>query len=87
MTQEKRSSVTLLTKPVKRLVEVDLAATETEPALQADLVLGLDPEKGVTIRTKGRRRELTVSVEDLIAVATGDTVRKSPKNRLFLLGK
>lgn len=86
MQQEKRSTVVALTKPVKRQVSVDLPATETDVALKENLVIALDPELGVTLRKKGGRRVLAVSIEKLLEVAAGDS-RKLPRNRAFLLGK
>jgi len=89
--ETKRTNVTPLEKPVKRLIDLNLPESEGNPAIEEQAVLALDPEHGVTLRLHGKQRTLALSVEKLVEVATPlDNRKDAPKNpnkRKFLLGR
>ena len=86
MAEHRSQRIVPLTRPLSRLVELDIPESHAGPAITGPAAVTLGPD-GVELRLKGRRRRVRLSFRDLVVLGDTDDGRRSPNNRKYLLGR
>lgn len=86
MSENPTKRITKFTKPVTRMLAIDIPESPAGPAIQGDAAVTIGTD-GVTLRLKGKRRCVTLPYRDLIVHGKTADTRRTPNNRKFILGQ